>query len=59
MELIIALIATVAVLGFVFALVALSRLNTFIQNNEHRAYVQSVLHAVEVRGEVDRQERNR
>lgn len=59
MELIIALTAIVAVLGFVLALVALSRLGKFISENEHRAYVQSVLHAVEIRGELDREQRSR
>lgn len=37
---------------------ALYRVGKFIDGNEQRAYVQNVLHAVEVRGELDRQQRD-
>lgn len=43
----------------ILALVVLSRLGQFIKKNEQRAYVQNVLRAVETRGEVDRNQRNR
>ena len=59
MGIIVAITAIVAVMALVLARVALSRLGKFIAGNEQRAYVQNVLHAVEVRGEVDRQERAR
>ena len=59
MGIIVAITAIVAVMALILAVVALSRLGKFISGNEQRAYVQNVLHAVEVRGELDRQERNR
>lgn len=58
MELII-IIGIVAILALALSLVALSRLGRFVAENEQRAYVQNVLHAVETRGEFDREQRNR
>ena len=55
MEIIIGL----GVVVLILALVVLSRLGRFIKRNEQRAYVQNVLHAVETRGEFDREQRNR